>query len=360
MKTFPMSIFVAAVLALPGPAALRGQDSVDEAALAQAEDAVKAAKAEADRAQAEARAQMERTRVQLKEQMASKVPLPSHSPVPPGADFSYRLQNIITRAAGGGAPGRPLVIQTSEAEPKERANLEEDLAVMAHILDKAIEDLPGARWREPGPKAMGIDVLLGNGSGPMHNLYLDGYGALFLINVGFPLVPPASKAEEAKPSGDSAWEEAKQELYGEVPAARAGRLPAEEFSQDKVNKLQAAVLDALKNASNIRGLKPDESVTVCVLGGTSAGPVRAKRVARTGASAGGGYGGWVALSHPGQPTQGTVMTMRVKKADVDAYAKDKIGREEFQKRVRTASYATSVDSGDGEIGFGGGAGGGVR
>src|SRR6516162_5173523 len=129
---------------------------------------------------------------------------------------------------------------------------------------------------------MGIDVFAFNGSGPMRNLYLDGYGALFMVNVGFPLVPPAAKTSEEKPSGDSAWEEAKQELYGPGPGMRPGLPPGEEFSAEKVGKLKASLLEALKNASNIRGIRPDESVTVCVLGGGNAGPVRVRKIARAG------------------------------------------------------------------------------
>jgi hypothetical protein len=209
---------------------------------------------------------------------------------------------------------------------------------------------------------MGIDVFLGSGSGPARNLYLDGYGALFLVNVYFPLVPPAVKTEVEKPSGDSTWEEAKQELYGGGPGARPPLAPAEEFSQDKVNKLKATLLEALKNASNLRGVKSDESITVCVLGGTSATPPRAKRFARAGTGGGGGgggYGGSFTFSSSGAPPQGTIMTIRVKKTDVDAYAKGKVGLEEFQKRARITTYATSADSGNGELSFGGGGGGNI-
>ncbi|HWV99876.1 MAG TPA: hypothetical protein VNZ64_09315 [Candidatus Acidoferrum sp.] len=363
MKTLAI-IMTAAALALPGPAGLRAQDSADAAALAQAEDAVKTAQAETQRALDQSRARVEETDQRLKQPTAEGVPLPPHTTPYPG-DFSTRLQSIITRASGGGGLGKPLVIQTSNPDPKEQASLEEDLAVMAHILDKALEVVPGTQWRGGGgPRAMGIDVFLGPGSGPARNLYLDGYGALFLVNVYFPLVPPAVNTEEEKPSGDSTWEEAKQELYGGGPGARPPLAPAEEFSQDKVNKLKATLLEALKNASNLRGVKSDESITVCVLGGASATAPRAKRFARAGTGGGGGgggggYGGSFTFSSSGAPPQGTIMTIRVKKTDVDAYAKGKVGLEEFQKRARITTYATSADSGNGELSFGGGGGGNI-
>lgn len=378
MKTLAIIMTTAAALALPGTADLRGQDAGDAAGLALAEDAVKTAQADAERAQAEARRSLEDTRARMEEtqqrlqQIQGAAPLPpGHVPAPPARDFTYRLQNIITRIGGGAS--KPLVIQTSNTDPKEQANLEEDLSVMARILDKALEDVPGTQWRGGGgPRAMGIDVLMSDGSGPARNLYLDGYGALFLLNVSFPLVSPAAKSDEEKHSGDSTWEEARQELYGGGPGPRAPLPPAEEFSQDKVNKLTVTLLEALKNASNIRGLKSDESVTVCVSGGASGASPRTRRIARAGsaggggglAGAGGGYGGGLVLARSGGPTQGTIMTIRVKKADVDAYAKGKLGLEEFQKRARITNYATSGEAGNSEMGSGvgasaGGGGGGV-
>lgn len=379
MKTLAIILSTTAALALPGPVHLRAQGSADAAALAQAEYALKTAQDEAQKAQEDARralddtrAQIEHTREQVRHQTAAVVPAPpgyvagasAGVPPPPGyipgpaaPEFSTRLQNIITRATVGGGPGKPLVIQTSSPDPKEQANLEEDLSVMAHILDKSLEDVPGTQWRGGGgARAMGIDVLMSPGSGPARNMYLDGYGALFLVNVAFPLVPPAAKGDEPKPSGDSTWEEAKQELYGGGPGARAPLPPAEEFSQDKVNKLKTTLLEALKNAANIRGLKSDESVTICVQGGPGAAAPRGRRGPRSAAmSGGGGFGGNFVFTHSSGPTQGTIMTIRVKKTDVDAFAKGKVDLDEFQKRARITTYATSGEAGNSEMGSGGSA-----
>jgi hypothetical protein len=368
VKTLAIIITTAAGLALPGTARLQAQDSPDAAALAQAQQAVQAARSLTERAQADTERALGKAQAQvedsLTQQLAGAAPMPPHTPMPAAGAFSTRLQNIINRASGGGGPIKPLVIQSSNPDPKEQASLEEDLAVMAHILDKALEDVPGTQWHGGGgPQAMGINVLLGQGSGPVRNLYLDGYGALFFVSVNFPLVAPVAKSDEEKPAGDSAWEEAKQELYGGGPGTRAPFPPTEEFSQDKVNKLKTTLLDALNNASNIRGVKPEESITVCVLGGPgSAGP-RPKHVARAGAGGGGGgfgggYGGGLGFAYSGAPLKGTLMTIRVKKSDVDSFAKGKLSPEEFQKRARITTYATSADAGNPELGWVGGVGGG--
>src|SRR5207245_10160732 len=122
-----------------------------------------------------------------------------------------RLQHIVHR--GQASQGKTLVIRTSDADTKAQGNLEEDLAVMSRIFDKTLaqkldEDRPN--------RFMGINVLFGPGSSPIRSIYLEGYGALFLLNVNFPLLPPPEKAEQTKEKSetDSTWEEAKRELNG--------------------------------------------------------------------------------------------------------------------------------------------------
>lgn len=185
-----------------------------------------------------------------------------------GASYNFLSQQswgLNTRLPGG---GKPVVIRSSDMDPKEEGNLEQDLAVMAHLFDKVLEGLPG----ESRPyTAMGIDVFSTPGSSPMRSFYLEGYGAVFMLNVGFPLLPPPPKAgaKEAEPEADSAWEEAKQELYGPRPAAGLLAGPTEEFSEEKVKALKGKLLEALKSASNIRQMKAEDFVTLCVYGGAS-------------------------------------------------------------------------------------------
>ena len=146
---------------------------------------------------------------------------------------------------------------------------------------------------------MGISVLIAPGSAPIRSMYLEGYGAVFMLNVGFPLLAPPAKPEVPKEKApvDSTWEEARRELYarpGDIPGVRqipqrALRFPgtpepAEEYSEEKVDRLKKALVEALKNATNIRDLNPDDWVNICVFG--------APNGTRQGGSAGGGgFGG---------------------------------------------------------------------
>jgi len=258
---------------------------------------------------------------------------------PMAAPFSQnRMQPILTHGPGAGS--KPLVIRSANADAKEEANLEEDLAVMAHIFDKSLEELPGGQPHRF--KAAGIDVFFTPGQNPMRSFYLEGYGAVFLLSVSFPLVPPPQKVEREKPAVDSTWTEAQAELFGQPSDGAALAGMAEEYSEEKVGKLQDSLFESLKNATNIRGLKPDDSVTVAIFGGSS--PIRTKVKAAAKRSLVAKDGDTFLWQETEAQGRQTMMTVRVKKADIDAYAKGKLNPEEFQKRAKLTAYNTGSGS----------------
>ena len=55
----------------------------------------------------------------------------------------------------------------------------------------------------------------------------------------------------------------------------------------------------------------------------------------------------------GRPTRGTILTVRVKKSDAEAFAKSKLTLEEFRKKAKIAAYVGNADRGGG-MGFGSG------
>src|SRR5262249_53572331 len=136
------------------------------------------------------------------------------------------------------------------------------------------------------------------------------------------------------------WDDARREVFGLGEGdffvkARRDVQPAEEFDADKVNGLRDALLDSLKNAGNIRHLKPEEFITVTVIGPGSGGPI-VRRQARTG-----GNFNWFNSDTDVFKADGrgdTVMTIRVKKADADAFAKNKLNLEEFRGKANIQTY----------------------
>lgn len=251
---------------------------------------------------------------------------------PDAAPFVFGGQTrLVTRPSSS----RALVVRTGQADAKAQSGLEEDLAVMSHLLDKALEDVPGAQRKEN--RAMGIDVFFSPGASPVRSLYVDGYGALFFLKVGFPLLAPAEKHVEEKVNGDSAWEEARQELYGQHQGPNEA---GEEFNHEKVDKLKETLFETLKNASNIRGLKAEDFVTICVSGGTSSGG-RVRKIRTNSPNAGGN----IELTTASESAASrSFLTLRARKSDIDHFAKGQLTLADFQKQSQLTTYGADAPS----------------
>jgi hypothetical protein len=245
----------------------------------------------------------------------------------------------------GNSRSRNLIISAGGADNKRFSNIEEDLNIMSRILAKSLKE-KGVGREKDDVTAMGMKIraLTLSGSSSVQNIYLDGYGALFLLNVPFPLVAPAEpvETESKKEAEDSTWEEAKKELYGPRESGKranwlnksATTVP---YDERKVEKLKSALIQSLKNASNIRDLKPEEFVTITVIGApnTSAkggdglivqqGKTRitsARRFSIDGAA----------------PQNETMMVLRAAKSDIDAFTQGKTGLDELQTKVKISNY----------------------
>ncbi len=293
----------------------------------------------------------------------------------PGEPANLEVQNVQRNSvtiSGSSRPSRTLLIHSTEMDATTSANAEEDLAIMARILDKAARSNPddGRRF------ASGIEVdtgaVFGSSSGS-RNIILEGYGALFLLSVRYPLIAPPDKQEETKPKDTSSddWKRAREEIQGSARADLYGdawhssRSPVEDFDATKVEQLKTSLLEALKNATHIRALKSDDYITV-VVQGADAGRTEvlrepgkstrggSKEKATGGATTGSG-GGMAGSSYsmnanatsyirrttgPGQ----SVMTLRVKKSDADAYAQDKLSDDEFRKKASIQTYFRKPDA----------------
>ena len=248
--------------------------------------------------------------------------------------------------------GRTLVVQTSSPDATGIANAEEDLSVMALILRKAT----GSSRNDDTRKAMGIEVF-GSSSGA-RNMYVEGYGALFLLGVRFPLIAPTDNVDETvtKDEPDNDWTDALKELrnsernvfelhlertWNKVNQLGGEQFASEDYDADKVEDLKTGLLQALKNATHIRALKPDESVTVVIQGAES---MRMEKA--VGRGPGGGAKLYAASSRRDSGRDETVMTVRVKKSDVDTFAKGNLDLAGFRKKAAIQTY---FRRGDGSV-----------
>jgi len=144
-------------------------------------------------------------------------------------------------------------------------------------------------------------------------IYLDGYGALFLIEVDFPLTAPPQAEEKEKQieePGDPVWRQAEQEIYSPEKLKKKEKEAdsAKEYDAEKVEDLKRKLVKSLKYTANIRSLKADESIIISVRGHHSAA----------------------------NPTK--VLIIRVKKSDVDAFAQGELDSGKFGQKVQMLMY----------------------
>lgn len=250
---------------------------------------------------------------------------------------AYGIASDIV-ALGSGRPAPALVV-AGNIEPAELVNLQEDLNVMARILDKASDKVTGAGQTHT---ALGIVIQTPLAQRGPQATYLEGYGAVFTLNVRYPLVAPPPKPEKTGDNAEpdnSLWEETRAELYGGgsmkrtvVIAAKGRSGAAAEYSAERVDKLKQALFDAARNAANLRRLRPEENVVIAIQG---TGHPLAKRTEFRGARTSATHR--VQVTDAGTAPSST-LTIQFKKADAEALAKGTITLDEFAKKTTVAAY----------------------
>lgn len=249
--------------------------------------------------------------------------------VAPESRFSFSFDRFL----GGDRPGKPMIIRhTSPPEAdKAAAALQEDLAVMARILNKAAEEYAG----DPERRA-GIDLLL-HGSRD-RTIYIEDYGVLFLLEVGIPLAPEPAQdpAAESEEPADEEWNEARREVLGEHRPhwLHKGRPRPRPFDGELVAELERELIKALRNGSNIRNLPDTAWITLVVQGRgqdlEGEMPVVLPEMASSDQK--------LIWSKVGGTAKQSTLVLRVRKSDVNEFAKKKSGLEEFRRTVTRSVY----------------------
>jgi len=256
---------------------------------------------------------------------------------------------VVWPRSGGGAV---LVIPAAQMKVEDLAAITEDMAVMSRIFDKKLSQTR----LTTGRGSLFVDPLsFGRGSGAIEAIYLEGYGALFLMKVNALLSPPPEALEEKEPEEedtDPLWTQTIQEMYAPEEADRLRRRtarPEEKYDAEKVKELKETLIKTLKHAANIRNLKPDESVILTVIGKAGQSGTRTTTRSSYGRSSMGSSTGRRGRSSmvrgaPGIPTVAasllpTVLTIRAKKSDIDAFAKGQLSFDQFRQKTQLLSYS---------------------
>jgi len=236
--------------------------------------------------------------------------------------------------SGGGAV---LVIPAAELNVEDLATITEDMTVMSRIFDNKLSQAHLTTGR--GSWFGGFDPFSGRNSGAIEAIYLEGYGALFLMKVNVLLSPPPEAIEEKETEEedtDPLWTETKQEIYAPEKLSRRQMGRSEEkqkYDTKKVENLKTSLVKTLKHAANIRTLKPDESVILVVTGsGESAGGITA--VATTKIVGHEDHNTRIVEELAPRGSSPTMLVIRAKKSDIDGFAKADLDFDQFRKRTQ--------------------------
>lgn len=364
MNTLARTIIVFVAISFIAAGSVPAQDIADEntrdALVAQREAQVAQMQAQAAQRQAEAARRqavaVEAAIAQNAPAAPATVPVPPAPPAPVGVSAPYLSFNRGRPSQTGGA-GSVLVIPSAEIKIEDVVVITEDMNVMSRIFEKDLEQarIATARGglfvssRDP------LVALMGGGSGTIESLYLQGYGALFLMKVDFPLSapPPVEQEQQAeqKTDSDPVWDQMRREMYEPQEAARAkAKEPQEKYDAEKVENLKTTLINALKHAANIRSLKPDESVILSITGSGESGGTRPTVLSSRSVSLSGrnqvivqekdndGRITTRLVQSPSTDAVGsfapTILVIRAKKSNIDEFAKGNLDVDQFRQRAQ--------------------------
>ncbi|MFC1765819.1 hypothetical protein ACFL6U_27550 [Planctomycetota bacterium] len=250
--------------------------------------------------------------------------------------------------------GRENVIVIPEADINADAYAAtlEDMKVMAHVLDSSL-----TRYTADQPRIGGVLADFGDFFSSGHeteSIYLEGYGAMFLMTVDFPLSPPSGAlAEPVDVNGttiDTTWERARQNVLSPDPYSPTNVGQDRAFDTDRIEEMKKELVRSLKHATNIRYLPADEHIIVRLSSVAEIG-VREQTTFQyesRGFSGGGGggysggfgggFGGSMGMGQVGSSgnhasSPASVLVIRTRKSEVDAFAQGKIDFEAFYRQV---------------------------
>jgi len=230
------------------------------------------------------------------------------------------------------------VIPATEIKTEDYLAIEQDMHVMSLIFDRALRK----------PQMIGgvftvLEDFFGRDSHLTEAIYLDGYGALFFMEVNFVLLGPTEPQKEKQPKEDEEhvdqiWKRAEQELYSPQDLnvnRRTGS--AREYDSEKVENLKNTLITVLKHAANIQALKSDELVVLTIFGKASQSGRTIGRPSRSSRSRSTYDRSRTAVDKTGTFST-TVVTIRTKKSDINAFSKGELDFDQFREHTQIITH----------------------
>jgi hypothetical protein len=244
------------------------------------------------------------------------------------ADFSITKTAPLQPQKSEREGRKILIVPSGNIGPEESAQIREDINVMAEIIDE--------RFREPRlieGVLRDFGDYFGRDNQQTEAIYIQGYGVIFMMEVNYQFSSRAQPEEKAKPdtnNTDQTWEKARQRVLVPGTSGSETQASAGEYEKQMVNILKTELLRTLKYAANIRNLKPEEWVVLSVTGN---GESRTKKYLFSQSNVPNNYIDKISYSEVGQASA-SIMTMRVKKSDVEEFASGKTDFEQFCEKVQ--------------------------
>ena len=336
-----ITITVLIILSLTTTGSALAQNAAEEETLVAIEKAVALAEKEAEIVQRQAEAvQIQAEAVQQQEGAALQQATNALSSRL--RETLLQLEEKMTTWQDSGA-GTVLVIPTAEMKPQDLVTVAQDLNIMSRVLDKKLYPERDSLSRSFWPLASGRHKSFLSGDDRItKGIYIQGYGALFLLKVDFPLLagPQTPEVKKTEEDIDSVWQETIREIYApeEVRRRQTDR-PEEKYNPERVESLKIILTRALRHAANIRALKPDEIVILTVISEISQ-PTTSLVTRVYSIGEGRGSRNYIA-TEPRTAGSGsfshTVLTIRAKKSDIDAFAKGDLDFDQFRQRTQLLS-----------------------
>ena len=237
------------------------------------------------------------------------------------------------------------IIPSASTSLNTRDSLMLDLITMLKILDKKLAVAGDVvRWNSLYEFS---DLGAERNSSPARALYVQGYGVIFVLRVGFPLTPPEQiTAEPVETGADPVWEKARRQ-YGREAGRSAGPMEfltfdtiarpentdAVPYDAEQVEAFKTQLIELMRHTANISRLGADEHVIFSVTGANPAVVLTRRSGKDADVAMMGPAQVGIVLSYPSRPRPSAVWTLRAKKSDIDAFAKGTMTLEQFGQKV---------------------------
>lgn len=258
--------------------------------------------------------------------------------------------SATSAAAGVSAPVPGSYLETPKVflvpglagETRDMQELIADLHVMCRIFDKKLNpQMPTRTFRSEAAELLAAMTPMGARTGATEALYLDGFGIVFFVNAGFPLVLAEGDPQQGtdQPPEDPLWQRVREEVVQGNPTTvqDVDARETDRRNREATAILTDTVIQTLKHAANIRSLQPDQNFVIRVAGldeATSRHPYSRRSRQPYGGLYSDPFGTYGSVASPvDEPVPETTLIIRATKAAVDDFSSGKLSVEQFKARV---------------------------